>query len=252
VTGRRDSGYHELSAEMVSVDLCDELVVDPDGDGLEIVGVDGSPGVPGELAADDNLVRRALAAVGRSARVRLVKRIPVGGGLGGGSSDAAAILRWAGCSDPSTAARLGSDVPFCLAGGRAMVAGLGEQISPLPYELRSFVLLVPPLAVSTAAVYAAFDELVEAGSLPGPGANELTEAALAVEPALGRWRDALGAASGRAPLLAGSGATWFVEGTPEALGLDGRDALTVDGLTGRLVSVRTVPAGWEGEPLPIA
>ena len=75
----------------------------------------GTPRPLAQLTAD-NLVARALGAVGRTARVRLVKRIPVGGGLGGGSSDAAAVLRWAGCADLAVALRLGSDVPFCVVG----------------------------------------------------------------------------------------------------------------------------------------
>lgn len=249
VTGRRADGYHELAAEMVSIDLCDELVIDADGDALEVLAdVATTPTPIGLGDSADNLVRRALAATGRTAAVRLVKRIPVGGGLGGGSSDAAAVLRWAGCSDLAVAAGLGADVPFCVAGGRAMVTGLGERVAPLPYEPRSFVLLIPPFAVSTAAVYRAFDELAPAGSQPG--GNDLLAAALVVEPALGGWRDALTAASGRTPRLAGSGATWFVEGTPEALGLAGRGTISVDGVAGRVVPVRTVPAGWGGEPLP--
>jgi 4-diphosphocytidyl-2-C-methyl-D-erythritol kinase len=252
VTGRRPDGYHELSSEMVSIDLCDELVIDADGAGLEIVADDRSPWAPGSLpAATDNLVTRALHAVGRTAGVRLVKRIPVGGGLGGGSSDAAAVLRWAGRTDPAVAVGLGSDVPFCVVGGRAMVGGLGERVTPLPYQPLSFVLLVPPLAVSTAAVYRAFDALAPAGRDDSDG-NDLTEAALVVEPALSGWRAALSEATGRTPRLAGSGATWFVEGTPEALGLAARETLDVQGETGRLLAVRTVPAGWEGESPPNA
>ena len=253
VTGRRPNGYHELASEMVSIDLCDELVVDPEGRGLRIVSEGGLAMAPGGLGATaDNLVVRALAAAGRTAGVRLTKRIPVGGGLGGGSSDAAAVLRWAGRLDPSVAAGLGSDVPFCVAGGRALVAGLGELVTPLPYEDRSFVLLVPPLAVNTAAAYRAFDELARRGAEPDPGGNDLTGAALVVEPALAGWRDLLGEVSGRTPRLAGSGATWFVEGTPESLGLAGRETLSLRGETGRLLAVRTVPPGWEGEPLPLA
>ena len=253
VTGRRPDGYHELSSEMVSVDLCDELVIDPDGAGLEIVADDRMRAAPGPIGpAADNLVTRALHAVGRAAGVRLVKRIPVGGGLGGGSSDAAAVLRWAGCADLAVAAGLGSDVPFCVVGGRAMVRGLGELVTPLADQRRSFVLLVPPLVVSTAAVYRAFDALAPRGSDSDPTGNDLAEAALIVEPALAGWREALREATGRTPRLAGSGATWFVEGTPEVLGLAARDTLSVQGETGRLVAVRTVPAGWEGESPPNA
>ncbi len=111
----------------------------------------------------DNLVVRALAAVGREARVHLIKRIPPGAGLGGGSSNAAAVLRWAGCTDLDLAAQLGADVPFCLVGGRASVSGIGESVESLPYEERRFVLLLPPFGVDTAAVYRKWDELSEAG-----------------------------------------------------------------------------------------
>src|SRR5690606_3192037 len=94
ITGVRDDGYHLLDAEMVTLDLADTLVLTP-GDGLVVRGAGGEPVPVGE----DNLVARALAAVGRRAHVELEKRIPAGAGLGGGSSDAAAILRWAGCTD---------------------------------------------------------------------------------------------------------------------------------------------------------
>src|SRR5262249_60460952 len=77
-------------------------------------------------ADDTNLVRRALRAVHRTARVHVDKHIPQGAGLGGGSADAAAVLRWAGCHDVAIAASLGADVPFCVVGGRARVRGIGE------------------------------------------------------------------------------------------------------------------------------
>ncbi len=193
-------------------------------------------------------MRRALRAVGRTARVRVVKRIPVGGGLGGGSADAAAVLRWAGCRDLSIALALGSDVPFCVLGGRAMVRGVGERVDPVPFEPRSFVLLVPPFGVPTGPVYREWDS--SDGSRGGnstsgdPGRNDLTEPALRVEPRLSLWRDVLRDLSGREPRLAGSGATWFVEGTRRGLGIDDRDWVEeVDGRA-RLLEVKTVPAGW--------
>ncbi|HEY8527312.1 MAG TPA: 4-(cytidine 5'-diphospho)-2-C-methyl-D-erythritol kinase [Acidimicrobiales bacterium] len=205
VTGVRDDGYHLLDAEMVSLDLADELTFRP-GDGLEVVAPPsfGLPAEPG-----DNLVSRALRAVGRTAYVRLVKRIPVGGGLGGGSADAAAVLRWAGCDDVEVASALGADVPFCLRGGRARVTGTGEGLEPLPFQPRTFTLLTPPFGCSTPAVYRAWDRL---GGPRTDGPNDLEPAALAVEPRLAEWRDALAEATGRTPVLAGSGSTWFVEG----------------------------------------
>lgn len=221
VTGVRRDGYHLLEAEMVSVDLADVVSFEA-GDGLEVAGPEAG-GVP---AGPANLVRRALQAVGRSARVRLEKRIPAGAGLGGGSADAAAVLRWAGCSDPGIAASLGSDVPFCVVGGRARVGGAGEVVEPLPFRPAAYTLVVPRLHVSTPAVYRAWDDL---GGPVGDNGNDLEPAALAVEPRLARWRDLLREATGLVPRLAGSGSTWFVEGEHPG--------------AGRVV-VRTVPSGW--------
>jgi 4-diphosphocytidyl-2-C-methyl-D-erythritol kinase len=201
ITGVRDDGFHLLEAEMVTIDLVDTLTFS-DGDGLEIVGAD--------VATDDsNLVRRALALVGRRAQVRVEKRIPPGAGLGGGSADAAAVLRWAGVDDPEQAAKLGADVPFCVRGGRARVTGAGEQIEPLPFEPRTFTVAIPPFGCATVDVYRAWDEL---GGPKGSGSNDLENAALMVEPRLAVWRDGLADATGQQPQLAGSGSTWFVEG----------------------------------------
>ena len=202
VTGRRADGYHLLDAEMVTLDLADTLLFGP-GEGVELVPLVASP------RFEPTLVTRALEAVGRQAFVRLEKRIPVGAGLGGGSADAAAVLRWAECADLSVAMSLGADVPFCLVGGRARVQGVGEVVEALPFDARVFTLLTPPVTVSTAAAYAKWDEL---GSPTGDNGNDLEPAALALEPRLAIWRDQLGDATGRTPRLAGSGSTWFVEG----------------------------------------
>jgi 4-diphosphocytidyl-2-C-methyl-D-erythritol kinase len=241
VTGVRADGYHELDAEMVSLSLADELVIDEGSHGL---AVEAEPWVrAGELPPlDDNLIGRALAAGGRRAAVKLVKRIPLGAGLGGGSADAAAILRWAGVSDPALAAGLGADVPFCLAGGRARVGGIGERVSALEHVPRDYLLLLPPFGVDTAAVYRAWDS---APNHEGP--NELAAAALATEPRLAAWRDALGNLAGREPRLAGSGSTWFVEGGPAEAGTEDAPVLGLRGEAARLVRTRTVPAGWEGD-----
>ena len=134
----------------------------------------------------------------------------MGSGLGGGSADAAAVLRWAGCRDVAVAASLGADVPFCLVGGRARVTGIGEEVEPLPFEEQTYTLLVPPVVTPTPAVYAEWDRL---GGPAGEHGNDLEAAALVVAPELARWRDELGGATGLRPRLAGSGSTWFVEGT---------------------------------------
>ncbi len=204
ITGVVPDGYHLIDAEMVSLDLADELEFGP-GDGLEVTG----PAAAGVPSGPGNLVSRALEAVGRRARVRLHKRIPPGAGLGGGSADAAAVLRWAGCHDRAVAAVLGADVPFCLVGGRARVRGVGEVVEPLAAEERVYTLLVPPLVVPTPAVYRAWDEL---GGPQGANGNDLEPAALAVVPELGHWRDELARTTGEVPRLAGSGGTWFVDG----------------------------------------
>jgi 4-diphosphocytidyl-2-C-methyl-D-erythritol kinase len=252
VLGRRADGYHDIDAEMVTVDLVDRLVVDPRSACVRVEIV-AAPGARADHLATgpENLVSRALSAAGRRAAVRVEKCIPVGGGLGGGSADAAAILRWAGVEDLAVAAALGGDVPFCTVGGRARVGGIGERVTPLPHEHRDFVLLVPPFGVDTGAAYRRWDALApgSVGDRDGSAAdrNDLTRAALDVEPRLAAWRDALGEATGRSPALAGSGSTWFVEGSADGLGVLGRDVLVLGRDEGRLIPVRTVPAGWTGE-----
>ena len=138
---------------MVAIDLYDLVDVEPHGEGVSIRREAYAEAGPAIGEGPDNLVVRALQAIGRQAGVEVRKRIPVGGGLGGGSADAAAVLRWAGVDDLSVAVALGADVPFCVRGGRAMVGGIGERIEPLPFEERSYVLLLPPFGVDTGAVY---------------------------------------------------------------------------------------------------
>jgi 4-diphosphocytidyl-2-C-methyl-D-erythritol kinase len=203
ITAQRSDGYHILRSEMVSLDLADSLTFS-EGTGVTFHG--SRLGVS-ELDIDDNLVTRALALVGREARVEVTKEIPLGGGLGGGSADAAAVLRWAGFSDLQVAAKLGGDVPFCLLGGRALVEGIGEIVRPLEFEARTVTLFLPSFSVNTAECYRAFDEL---GQTPR-GRNHLTAAAWVVEPRLKElmgWIDANYGGS----VLAGSGSTVFVEG----------------------------------------
>lgn len=204
IVGVRDDGYHLVDAEMVSLDLADTVTF-ADGDGLTIGGPEGI----GLSAGDDNLVARALRLVGRTAAVHVDKHIPAGGGLGGGSADAAAVLRWAGVDDPAIAVRLGADVPFCLHGGRARVTGIGEVLDPLPFAAHTVTLAFPGLGCDTAAVYRAWDDL---GGPTSDGPNDLEPAALLVAPELAAFRDALGNATGETPVLAGSGSTWFVPG----------------------------------------
>ncbi|MEL7155841.1 MAG: 4-(cytidine 5'-diphospho)-2-C-methyl-D-erythritol kinase [Actinomycetota bacterium] len=204
----RPDGLHAIEAEMVALDFGDELTIGPAGPAGTSVSYHGLPVPPGP--GGDDLVTRALALVDRTAEVSVHKRIPAGAGLGGGSSDAAAILRWAGFTDHERAAReIGADVAFCLVGGRAMVGGMGERVEPVPFRPLVVTLATPPVHCATAEVYRMWDRL---GGPTGDGGNDLEPAALAVAPELRRWRDELAAATGAVPRLAGSGSTWFVTG----------------------------------------
>src|SRR5665213_513533 len=126
-------------------------------------------------------------------------------------------------------------------GGRARVLGIGEDVVPLPYEARSFLLVLPPFGMDTAAVYRAWDELAAAGSqlAEGTTSNDLEAAAVVVEPRLIGWKQALEDATGRTAHLAGSGSTWFVEGTPEGLGIDVDAGLPHGGQHAPLVATST-------------
>jgi 4-diphosphocytidyl-2-C-methyl-D-erythritol kinase len=231
ITGVRDDGYHLIDAEMVSLDLHDVVTIVDEGS--EDITVDG-PFADGVPLGADNLVARAMRVAGRAAAVSIRKEIPHGGGLGGGSTDAAAVLRWAGVTDLAIAASIGADVAYCLVGGRARVRGIGEIVDPLPHEPRVVTLVVPPLSVSTPAVYRAWDAL---GGLHATGPNDLEDAAIRVQPELARWRDAIGERCGEAAVLAGSGATWFVPGEHS----NALAGLADEGATIR--TARTVPAG---------
>lgn len=253
VTGVRPDGYHLIDAEMVSLDLCDELLVYPgDTSSVEIVPEGAyhrrldsdAPATAWNIPADQtNLVMRALEFVGRTAHVEIRKRIPPGAGLGGGSADAAAILRWANRATaaraggaaassslvtPRDAASLGADVAFCLVGGRARVSGIGEIVERVPFRDQSFVLLTPAMHVDTAAVYRRWDEL---DSPTREQANNLEPAALAAYPELAMWREALESATGRSAQLAGSGGTWFVTAPHRALADGGAGLPAHDGVS---------------------
>jgi 4-diphosphocytidyl-2-C-methyl-D-erythritol kinase len=223
VTRRRDDGFHELRSEMVTVDFADRLDVDEAGDSLRLEGPFS------EIPLDQhNLVTRALNLVERRAGVTLHKVIPPGGGLGGGSADAAAILRWAGGVSSEAALSLGGDVPFCQVGGRALVEGVGERVTPLPFEPREVTLILLGFGVNTRECYQAFDELVDGGERPD-GRNQLEAAARLVEPRLGETMDWLGATLENRVHLAGSGSTLFVEGHLER-GVETWDVLGPEGV----------------------
>jgi 4-diphosphocytidyl-2-C-methyl-D-erythritol kinase len=169
VLGRRADGYHELRTIFQAISLHDTLDLElrsKPGIDLEVLGDASLSGVPG----DENLVYRALRDLGAElgaglgVRAVLTKRIPVGRGLGGGSSDAAAallgLLKLSGKRmEPARllkiASSLGADVPFFLHGGRALGIGRGDEIYPLPDIDRRHLLVVSPheIAVPTKDAY---------------------------------------------------------------------------------------------------
>ena len=220
VTGVRPDGYHLIEAEMVTLDVADVVTIEGDRDGIVVTG----PFAQGVPTDGTNLVARALTLVGRRAAVTIDKRIPHGGGLGGGSADAAAVLRWAGMTDTVRAASIGADVAFCLIGGRARVSGIGEVVEPLPSVVRAVTLILPPVSCPTPAVYRAWDAL---GGPRGDHGNDLEPAAVATVPEMASWRDRIHRASGQRPRLAGSGSTWFLEGAYHDLAARLPDATVV-------------------------
>lgn len=205
ITGIRANGLHELEAEMVTIDFSDTLIIEEGQTEVLYLG-----DYPIQPTPDEDLIRQALRLVDEKRKVTVEKRIPPGGGLGGGSANAAAILRWAGFVNESDAVHLGSDIPFNIRGGRALVKGIGEEIQRLNYEEKIFTLIIPPFGCSTAQVYKTWDMM---GHPKGSNGNDLEEAALKVEPRLKGWKSALEEHTGQIPRLAGSGSTWFVEGS---------------------------------------
>ena len=239
VLGRRPDGYHEIRTVFQTVTLRDDLTFESaDDDRLELTCSD--PTIPTD---ESNLVVRAASLLrerygtGGGARVRLEKRIPAGGGLGGGSSDAAVTLLalahvWVfnadarGLSDAG--ARLGADVPFFLTGGTALGTGTGTEISPLvDAQKLHLVVVTPDVRVSTAEAYKALgapaltkvDALVNLSvsrteadfpdSLCDVRSNDFEAVVVRLYPEIGRARDALMRAGASRASLSGSGSSVY-------------------------------------------
>jgi 4-diphosphocytidyl-2-C-methyl-D-erythritol kinase len=238
VLGRRPDGYHELSSLFVPLSLADRLEVAPGGRGIR-VRVPGRP----ELETPDNLCVRAAEAfaaetgIGGGVRIHLEKHIPMAAGLGGGSSDAAAVLRCLARAhglrggDPRlarAALRVGSDVPFFLRAVPAHVRGRGEVLGPAPAlpELH-FLVVKPPFGVSAGEAYRTLAILRGEGTFP-PGrdrklppsfpdaravaralANDLEAAVVRLHPELADLRRRLQRAGALGTLLSGSGSCIF-------------------------------------------
>lgn len=243
VAARRGDGYHELDTLFATVDVADELRLERTAAGVAgEVEVDPGAGGHGEVPpiGADNLAARAAVAWLRAAsadggvRISLRKALPVAAGLGGGSSDAGAVLRamarlWPGEADAvALAAELGADVPFFAAGvAAARGRGRGERLAPLELPPRWLVLANPRVPVPVGEAYAALaafgppldrSAILDAWSEGGapPWRNDLQPGVMRRFPEVRvAWR-ALADAGLQAPLLSGSGATCFALARDEA------------------------------------
>ncbi len=237
ILGRRRDGFHYISSVFQTLDLFDVLAIQFPGvpGGSLAVHVD-HPGVPG---GEGNLITRALQHfdLPDGALVGVRKRIPVGGGLGGGSADAAAILGFLRerCSvkghrsTDSLASDLGADVSFFLRGGTAEIRGVGEEVSSLPPVPPLWALLFyPGLGCDTGRVYSAFDamrippgqpldaralvsalESLDPEEIDVQLRNDLEAAAVGSYPALGHFREMLRSRLGAPAVMTGSGSCFY-------------------------------------------
>ena len=225
VVGRRADGYHLLQTVFRFVDYGDRLFFSPRADNA-VVLTTPLPGVPPE---DDLTVRAARllqAETGcrKGVDIRLEKRLPLGGGLGGGSSDAASVLLalnhlWQ-LNLPRQRLQeiglaLGADVPVFIFGRNAFAEGVGETLQPVEVPPTWYVVLEPPVQVPTAAIFGAPELKRDTAPIraadwrPGMGGNDLEAVALARFPAVAehlRWLSAFGKAR-----MSGSGACVFAE-----------------------------------------
>ncbi|MBM3927513.1 MAG: 4-(cytidine 5'-diphospho)-2-C-methyl-D-erythritol kinase [Sphingomonadales bacterium] len=246
VRGRREDGYHDLETLFAFVADGDVLTVEPaERESFAITG----PFAAGLQPHGDNLVARARDAFVRAVAplpplaITLDKRLPVASGIGGGSADAAAMLRAAariaGVAPDSAAlsavaADLGSDVPACLLGRTALGSGRGEALVVLEGLAGRPVLLVNPnVAVSTGPVFARWDG-IDRGPLPGGsawdiavhGRNDLTVPAKLIAPVIGEVIDALDRLDGAVLVrMSGSGATCFAVFDDSAARVAGAEAI---------------------------
>jgi len=235
ILGRRLDGYHEVATVLQSVSLCDEIVFELRDDDRVSLTCDDH-----DIPVDENnlIVRAALALQAkRGVDIRVAKKIPPKGGLGGGSSNAAVALLalnrlWRlGLGDRDLtriAARLGADVPFFLTGGTAAATGTGSDIQSLLDVPKQWLLIITPNAsVATATAYAAlnapslttsdsvsilsssFTGSFFANSSQWPLHNDFEGVIFEREPEIRRAKEALLAAGAQNALLAGSGSSVF-------------------------------------------
>ncbi|RNF33619.1 4-(cytidine 5'-diphospho)-2-C-methyl-D-erythritol kinase [Paracoccus methylarcula] len=223
VTGRRADGYHLLDSLVCFASVGDELHLSPGPLSLSIDGPFGE----GLAPDDDNLCLRAARLSGAEAAIRLTKNLPVASGIGGGSADAAAVLRGLlrmGYELPPDLQRLGADVPVCLASASARMQGIGEHVTPLPaLPVLHLVLANPAVALSTPQVFAMMEqrENPPLPKIPDFGTagelirwlrgtrNDLEEPARRLAPVIGEVLAALDATGAGFARMSGSGATCF-------------------------------------------
>ena len=219
VTGRRADGYHDIESLFALIDLCDAITLTVRDDGA-IVRANEVPGVP---VAEDLAVRAARALqreadVDRGVTLVVDKRIPMGAGLGGGSSDAASVLLalnrlwglgWTRDRLRALGGTLGADVPFFVAGENAVARGIGERLAPVTLPTRWLVLARPPVHVATRDVFASPDLTRDTPSAKidvfseGYGRNDLASVTAAMFPQVAA------ALNTRDARLTGSGACVF-------------------------------------------
>lgn len=218
VTGRRADGYHLLDSLVVFTELGDRVTVAPGPASLTVTGPFAAA-VPG---GKDNLCLRALRHAGAEARITLDKQLPPASGIGGGTADAAAVLRALGIA-PARPETLGADLPACLLSRPLRMGGVGERITPVALPDLHLVLVNPRVETPTPAVFAALDRrnnaplpdlpaFADAAALTGwlaAARNDLQPPALTLRPVIAGCLAALDAAGARLARMSGSGATCF-------------------------------------------
>lgn len=224
VVGRRDDGYHLLQTVFRFIDRADRLRFEPRTDG-RIVLANPLPGVPPEtdLTVRAAQALRAATGIAEGVTIHLEKNLPMGGGLGGGSSDAATTLialnrLWHAGIESAALQRiglaLGADVPIFIHGRTAFAEGVGEQFTDVIAPPAWYLVLVPPVAVPTPAIFRSPDlrrdtpPITAAAWLPGDGSNDLEPVACALYPEVARHLEFL-RRFGDAR-MSGSGACCFV------------------------------------------
>lgn len=257
-------GYHPLRGLFQSVSLADSVRLLPADDDAITVSNDEAPSDESNLAWIALDAMRHLARMPTAVRLDILKRIPAGSGLGGGSADAAAViglLTDVYGVDPTeareVAASIGADVPFALRGGTGIVAGRGERIeSTEPLDGFAIAIVVPPFPLSTPAVFRKWDELdapdgpvISDAALPPelrgrePIRNDLYPAAVALDPRIAEWVDELSSLWATEVAMTGSGSALFAYFADRDEADAAAAAVTTPSRIATGASLRSV--GWE-------